>query len=366
MKRFICVPTICKYDLLLKIIDAAPRMAPPPDEVIVMDNGGSFQPPQDNGVKVSVVRPGKNLGVAESWNRMLDETLTPDSSVLVINDDVTLNPSAFATAEEHRSDSQIVVADGYEAFSMTWGARELIGKFDDTFYPAYYEDVDYTRRADLKGISLKHMGKAIVEHHVGSATIKSGFHVDSHPNHLYYQSKWGGSPGSETRDFPVHLDNEYRSLLLDPADIQSQLSRLRALASGCKSVVEFGTGVAASTAAILHAQPAKFTTYDVNKSDRAVWLREVSGRTHYRFAVADTREVEIEPCDLLFIDTSRVYEQLAAELALHADKVRGKIAIHGTGSDELRAIHEFLAKGGWSVEAAYADGSGLTVLRRVF
>jgi|GEM_PF-1651637 len=376
MARFLCVPTIRKYDLLLNLIKAASRMAPPPDEILVVDNGGSFQPPQNSEVKVSVIRPGKNLGVAESWNRMLDAALTIDNTVLVTNDDVTLNPKAFENVEAHKSDAHIVVASGFEAFCVTWAARELIGRFDATFFPAYYEDNDYARRAKLKGIGIKHLGREIVESHVGSATIKSGFSVDSHSNHLYYQRKWGGSPNQETRPFPVHLDDEYRRLLSAPTDIQNHLPRLRSLASQCESVVEFGTRTAVSTTAILHGQPRKFTAYDINRSDRAVWLREVSGRTHYRFVTADTRQIEIEPCDLLFIDTLHVYEQLSAELALHADKVRSRIAMHDTvtfgtsgevpGSKGLRpAIQEFLAKGGWSVESEYADSNGLTVLKRM-
>jgi len=376
MARFLCVPTIRKYDLLLKIIEAAPRMVPPPDEILVVDNGGGFQPPANSAIKVSVIRPGKNLGVAGSWNRMLDETLTPENTVLVINDDLTLNPKAFEAVETHKSDAHIVVAAGFEAFCMTPAVRDLVGRFDPTFFPAYYEDNDYARRAKLKGIGIKHLGHEIVSAHVGSATIKSGFAVDSHANHLYYQRKWGGSPGQETRGFPVHLDDEYHRLLGTPTDIQNHLPRLRALAAQCESVVEFGTRTAVSTTAILHGQPAKFTAYDINRSDRAVWLREVGGRTHYRFVVADTREIEIEPCDLLFIDTLHVYEQLSAELALHADKVRGRIAMHDTvafgtngelpGSKGLRpAIHEFLAKGGWKVEAEYTDSNGLTVLKRI-
>lgn len=375
MTRFLCVPTIRRHDLLLSIIEAAPRMTPPPDEILVVDNGGTFQPPASSTIKVSVIRPGRNLGVAESWNRMLGETLTSGNTVLVVNDDVTLNPTAFESVEAHKSDAHIVVAAGFEAFCMTAAVRELVGRFDSTFFPAYYEDNDYVRRAKLKGIGVKHLGHEIVSAHVGSATIKGGFPVNSHASHLYYQRKWGGSPGRETRGFPVHLDDEYHRLLGTPTDIQNHLPRLRALATQCESVVEFGTRTAVSTTAILHGQPARFTAYDINRSDKAAWLLEVSGRTHYRFVTADTRKIEIESCDMLFIDTLHVYEQLSAELALHADKVRSKIVMHDTvtfgtvgevpGSKGLRpAIQEFLAKGGWRVESEYTDSNGLTVLKR--
>ena len=44
----------------------------------------------------------------------------------------------------------------------------------------------------------------------------------------------------------------------------------------------------------------------------------------------DTRAVEIDPTDVLFIDTRHDYDQLAAELARHAEEVRRAIALHDT------------------------------------
>jgi hypothetical protein len=80
--------------------------------------------------------------------------------------------------------------------------------------------------------------------------------------------------------------------------------------------------------------------------------------------------VEIEPTDMLFIDTFHVYEQLRRELALHAGKARRFIVLHDTttfgekgereGSRGLwPAVAEFLAvrAGDWRHGTTITTGS---------
>lgn len=171
------------------------------------------------------------------------------------------------------------------------------------------------------------------------------------------------------------LEAAYRFASEHPSDIQNHVPRLRDLASNCQSVTEFGTRSAVSTVAILRGQPGKFVAYDIHKCPRAIELTPIAGATKFEFVVGDTRKISIEPTDMLFIDTLHTYEQLSAELARHSDKVGKWIAMHDTvtfgdrgelpNTKGLRpAINEFLAKGGWTVEAEYEDSNGLTVLKR--
>jgi precorrin-6B methylase 2 len=56
--------------------------------------------------------------------------------------------------------------------------------------------------------------------------------------------------------------------------------------------------------------------------------------------------------DLLFLDGSHQYEDVKADLAAWAPKVRGKIAMHDTSGNwpgVSKALEEFLAEGDWSV-----------------
>jgi hypothetical protein len=105
-------------------------------------------------------------------------------------------------------------------------------------------------------------------------------------------------------------------------------------------------------------------------------LFRFAGRTELRFHEADSREVEIEPTDLMFVDTLHVYEQLQEELAQHAGRVRRFIALHDTttfgehgelaGSRGLwPAVVEFLAaQPEWRIAARYHNNNGLTILER--
>jgi cephalosporin hydroxylase len=92
--------------------------------------------------------------------------------------------------------------------------------------------------------------------------------------------------------------------------------------------------------------------------------------------VADTRKVEIEPTDLLFVDSLHIYEQVQKELELHADKAKKYIVFHDTTSFEHNgefggrgiwpAIQEFMdSHPEWQMKHRYTNNNGLTVLQRV-
>jgi GT2 family glycosyltransferase len=88
-------------------------------------------------------------------------------------------------------------------------AFERVGRFDERFYPAYFEDNDYHRRMKLAGIK-----EAFVEdtgyEHVGSATLKSFSPEETQEHHRnfvrlreLYVLKWGGLPGAEIYETPA-------------------------------------------------------------------------------------------------------------------------------------------------------------------
>ena len=92
---------------------------------------------------------------------------------------------------------------GFMINKMCW---DTVGKLDEAFKPAYYEDNDYHYRINLKGL------KAIVVptslfYHYGSRTNLEAYgkpFIDSSKNHQYYVLKWGGNPGKETFKTPFN------------------------------------------------------------------------------------------------------------------------------------------------------------------
>jgi hypothetical protein len=105
-------------------------------------------------------------------------------------------------------------------------------------------------------------------------------------------------------------------------------------------------------------------------------LEAAAGPTAFALVRADVLAVEIEPTDLLFIDTRHDYDQLRRELDRHAAQVRRYIALHDTttfGADGETpgcrglwpAVEEFLAAGDFRPARRDTNNNGLTVLERV-
>ena len=84
---------------------------------------------------------------------------------------------------------------------------ELIGYFDETFTPAYYEDVDYDRRTRLAGMTVHVHQAVIVEHERSSTHRNMTFEAKQEAdtaflsNRGYFGKKWGGDNPSYLTPF---------------------------------------------------------------------------------------------------------------------------------------------------------------------
>jgi hypothetical protein len=131
----------------------------------------------------------------------------------------------------------------------------------------------------------------------------------------------------------MNLDAAYAAALAKPSDINELLPVLHEYAAGCEHVTEFGTRLGVSTTCFLHARPQRLTAYDIQRQPGVVegltkFALEVG--VQFDFVLADVRHIQIEPTDLLFIDTWHICEQLQAELSRNADRVYRHIAMHDT------------------------------------
>ena len=87
----------------------------------------------------------------------------------------------------------------------------------------------------------------------------------------------------------------------------------------------------------------------------------------FKFIEASSLDIEIEPTDLLFIDTLHTGEQLQQELFLHSDKAKKYIVLHDTVSYEtelMPVINTFLEQGVWKVKEHYKNNNGCMILER--
>jgi hypothetical protein len=177
----------------------------------------------------------------------------------------------------------------------------------------------------------------------------------------------------------MSLEEKYQHLCATPSDINDALPVLREFASRCKHVTEFGIRTAVSTTALLAAQPDRLISYDIELNMQFLRdLDRVKGRTNFSYRLGDTRHIQIEPTNMLFIDTCHQYQQLKTELERHAGMVSTYLAFHDTWgyrfTDEgdsptfkkglWPAIDEFLNGEAWENVYEIRDRWGLTVLKR--
>lgn len=130
------------------------------------------------------------------------------------------------------------------------------------------------------------------------------------------------------------------------------LPRLRELATGLDTVVEFGVKRGGSSSALLLGAPNVYS-YDVVANEEAAALKRAVPRWNY--LLQDSRTSEVPECDLMFVDSLHTYAQVRAEL-LHAGKVRlyGYLVFHDvTTFGEVGAMGE-TGRQSWT----YAPGKG--------
>jgi hypothetical protein len=169
----------------------------------------------------------------------------------------------------------------------------------------------------------------------------------------------------------------YRRACRTASDIYRHLPALCRYARGCRHVTEFGTRAGVSTLALLRGLPERLVAYDLRRLPEVGRLERLARLQGVDFAFRreDTRRADLEPTDLLFIDTYHTRGQLEAELAAAGGKVRRYLLLHDTetygevgedGGDGLwAALAPFLRRHPrWCLLEHRPENNGLTVLWR--
>jgi ABC-type transporter Mla maintaining outer membrane lipid asymmetry ATPase subunit MlaF len=180
------------------------------------------------------------------------------------------------------------------------------------------------------------------------------------------------------------VESHYRYHCTNPTDINEHLPVLREFAEKCEHVTEMGVRTVVSTWALFAAKPKVLRSYDREHSGNIHQVEALASEigVDFKFILGDTRTVEIDPTDMLFIDTLHTYDQLKIELKLHAHKVKKYLAFHDTISFRTKdepyphsvagekaglwpAIEEFLeSHPEWKILLEKRNNNGLTILER--
>ena len=169
------VPVLNRYDLLDRMVGSIDY---PVGHLLIIDNGAS-DVLEDMAIDVpacvehtTYLPMPANLGVAASWNLGIKSFPYAERWFFASND-VRFEPGALQRLSEARTD-EITLSSMFpywQAFALGYEAVRRVGLFDESFFPAYFEDNDYQRRAQRAGVGIRRLQVPMI--HDNSSTIRS-------------------------------------------------------------------------------------------------------------------------------------------------------------------------------------------------
>lgn len=175
---------------------------------------------QDRSYITVIDNSENNLGVAASWNIGVDKVLAGKQDWLVVcSESIRFGPTGGTDLIQALSDASpetmAVEADedlGWHLIAFRREVFEKVGYFDEMFYPAYYEDNDFSYRyqkafatteADYPLWPKVHFDAFMIGKAQGLNHIKEPINFVQLEE--LYKVKWGGVSPNET--FEVPYDN---------------------------------------------------------------------------------------------------------------------------------------------------------------
>ncbi len=138
------------------------------------------------------------------------------------------------------------------------------------------------------------------------------------------------------------LDEQYAIHTQNWSDTYEHIPVLRQLSSECSSVIELGVRSVVSTWGILKGlsesphHPKSYLGIDINHPQedkfRLAQALAEQNQISFKFWKGNDLDAEVEPVDMIFIDTLHTYCHLTAELEKFAPKVRKYITMHDTSA----------------------------------
>jgi GT2 family glycosyltransferase len=198
MKFSIGIPTLNRIDLLNPSLKKY-EIDFPDIEKHIIDNGrqSSYLLSKDCSYFIA----NENYGVAKSWNYLCNKIFEKNDYALILNDDIYLGTKKtdIENLIKQKPDKLIKATPDWCAFIMPKSVYQRIGKFDECFYPAYYEDKSYEYRVKLAGLSIikSPILNPVVYKTSQTLEFMPSIHELSKKNKKIYIEMWGGEPERE-------------------------------------------------------------------------------------------------------------------------------------------------------------------------
>tara|TARA_B110000977_G_scaffold100332_1_gene131666 strand:- start:2021 stop:2599 length:579 start_codon:yes stop_codon:yes gene_type:complete len=188
--------------------------------------------------------------------------------------------------------------------------------------------------------------------------------------------------------FVQFIEGEYKKVKNTFSDINEHIELLYTLGMECDKICEMGVRDGASTRAFLNTN-ASLRSYDIELNQEVVMLfnRAKQVGKDVTYEKANVLNIDIDQCDLLFIDTWHSGSQLKRELKIHGNKANKYLIFHDTQTygcrDEKENWRDFADKRPmpnegliapiinfvienpeWKFKEFRTNNNGLTVLER--
>jgi GT2 family glycosyltransferase len=163
------VPTLTRHDLLDRMLRSVDY---PVRHLVVIDNSGrGIVGGSGPWERMTVLPMPTNLGVAASWNLAV-RLAHREPWVLICSDDVTWPAGSLQTLTGLASEESLVLSGTWPywcAFALGMRVVQQVGLFDEGYFPAYFEDTEFERRA--RGLGVEPLYGPQVEHDNSSTLL---------------------------------------------------------------------------------------------------------------------------------------------------------------------------------------------------
>lgn len=199
-KLVVAIPTLNRADLLNEALERYFEDFKD-THIAICDNGNqSIITREENFM---IYRPEENMGVAKSWNMLMDYADKINAThVLMLNDDIVLGKTEHEIKMVIKNNLDADFINSFHnwcSYILMVDAWKKAGKFDEEFFPAYFEDNSFDYKMTL--IGAKKTWTSFLDPLVyrNSMTIAKEPNLNNRFEHnrQLYIDMWGGLPTEE-------------------------------------------------------------------------------------------------------------------------------------------------------------------------
>lgn len=200
IKLVVVIPTINRADLLNEALEKYFEDFKE-THIAICDNGKQDIITREENFMI--YRPENNLGVSASWNMLIDYADKINAThVLVLNDDIYLGRTEHEVKMIIKNNPSADFINSFQnwcSFILKVDMWKKVGKFDEEFYPAYFEDNSFDYKMTL--VNAEKAWTSFLDPIVyrNSMTIAKDPSLNQRfaQNRQLYIDMWGGIPTQE-------------------------------------------------------------------------------------------------------------------------------------------------------------------------